>query len=87
MTDELLRSIRNLLWLILGTLLLLVACVALRMDRDLRDFVGVLALLSGLLVLGCRLVFVLGGGFLKWVKRMDEQASPDRGASVDPEKF
>lgn len=87
MTEEILRSIRNLLWMILAAILLLVACVALQMDRDLRDFLGVVALVAAMLILACRFVFVLGSGFLKWVRRMDERASAERGNSVDPEKF
>lgn len=87
MTEELLKTIRNLLWLILAAVLLLTACVALRMDRDLQGFIGLAALLAGVSILIFRTVACWGGKFLRLVKGMDEEEPRKREKPADPEGF
>lgn len=87
MTEDLLRSIRDLLWLVLALILFLIACVALPGERVLKENLGVVALLAGILVLLARAVVHGGGVFLRWVKRMDGQASDRRATPDDPGNF
>lgn len=84
MTESLLKSIRNLLWLILAAILLLIACVGMPGDRSMKELVGVLALVSGIFILIHRAVVLLGGAFLRWVKRMDVERESSLGTDVRP---
>ncbi len=87
MTEDLLRSIRDLLWLVVVLILFLIACVVLPGERVLKENLGVAALLAGILVLIVRGVVHGGGVFLRWVKRMDDQAADRRATPDDPGNF
>ena len=72
MTENLLKSIRNLLWLVLAAVLLLIACVGLPGDRSMKELIGVAALVSGVFILLYRAIAGAGVIFLRWVKWMDQ---------------
>lgn len=79
--DRTLKSIRNLLWLILAVLLLLLAFSSPDLPLELKRLhkgVAGISLLAAFGILLARVVCFLGGLFIRQVLRMDETEETKR---------